>query len=227
MTRMVHELPRYSLNKRKGKNNKQSFIKRCCSIRSVLLLLTGSSVGYMFTAWNLFGADVSAEKTPWSQHDKPINVGIDPVNVVVNSSTGGSHQEENDDEKHQDAADMASAEADKVPAEEYRKQLSISQKEEISLFQEDKKSRSTSVLEQQEFLSSQSIPTATTPYVMETKKLSDSERKKIMITGGAGFVGSHLVDKLMQEGHEVIVIDNFFTGQKKNIEHWLHHPNFR
>jgi UDP-glucuronate decarboxylase len=40
-------------------------------------------------------------------------------------------------------------------------------------------------------------------------------------------VGSHLVDKLMQEGHEVIVLDNFFTGQKKNIEHWMHHPNFR
>merc|ERR1712038_1789687 len=39
-------------------------------------------------------------------------------------------------------------------------------------------------------------------------------------------VGSHLVDKPMMEGHEVIVVDNFFTGQKKNIEHWLHHPNF-
>jgi len=39
-------------------------------------------------------------------------------------------------------------------------------------------------------------------------------------------VGSHLVDKLMMEGHEVIVADNFFTGQKKNIAHWLHHPNF-
>jgi UDP-glucuronate decarboxylase len=48
-----------------------------------------------------------------------------------------------------------------------------------------------------------------------------------MVTGGAGFVGSHFVDKLMQEGHEVIVIDNFFTGQMKNIEHWLKHPNFR
>ena len=40
-------------------------------------------------------------------------------------------------------------------------------------------------------------------------------------------VGSHLVDTLMMEGHEVIVVDNFFTGQKKNIAHWLHHPLFR
>lgn len=46
------------------------------------------------------------------------------------------------------------------------------------------------------------------------------------ITGGAGFVGSHLVDKLMLAGHEVIVVDNFFTGRKRNVEHWLGHENF-
>lgn len=82
------------------------------------------------------------------------------------------------------------------------------------------------VMEQFTLLSSQSIPTPTTPYVMKTPKIPDSHRKKILITGGAGFVGSHLVDKLMQEGHEVIVLDNFFTGQKKNIMHWMQHPNF-
>merc|ERR1719491_1354191 len=77
-----------------------------------------------------------------------------------------------------------------------------------------------------DIMGSQSLPTSATPVVMKTTKLADSKRKKIMITGGAGFVGSHLVDKLMMEGHEVIVVDNFFTGQKHNIEHWLHHPNF-
>jgi FlaA1/EpsC-like NDP-sugar epimerase len=83
------------------------------------------------------------------------------------------------------------------------------------------------LIEDHDVLSRQSLPTSTTPYVMTTPHLPDHNRKKILVTGGAGFVGSHLVDKLMMEGHEVIVVDNFFTGQKKNIAHWLHHPNFR
>ena len=65
------------------------------------------------------------------------------------------------------------------------------------------------------------------PLVMKAALLSDHRRKNILVTGGAGFVGSQLVDKLMMEGHEVTAIDNFFTGQKKNIAHWLRHPNFR
>ena len=83
------------------------------------------------------------------------------------------------------------------------------------------------LVEDHDLLSTQSLPTKTTPYVMKTLTLPDHQRKKILVTGGAGFVGSHLVDKLMMEGHEVVVADNFFTGQKKNIAHWLHHPNFR
>jgi hypothetical protein len=83
------------------------------------------------------------------------------------------------------------------------------------------------LIEDHDVLATQSLPTSTTPWVMKTPKLPDHNRKKILVTGGAGFVGSHLVDKLMMEGHEVIVVDNFFTGQKKNIAHWLHHPYFR
>lgn len=51
-------------------------------------------------------------------------------------------------------------------------------------------------------------------------------RKRILVTGGAGFVGSHLVDRLMKDGHEVIALDNFFTGRRRNVEKWIGHPNF-
>jgi len=47
-----------------------------------------------------------------------------------------------------------------------------------------------------------------------------------LVTGGAGFVGSHLVDRLMQQGDEVLCLDNYFTGRKDNIRHWIGHPNF-
>lgn len=57
-------------------------------------------------------------------------------------------------------------------------------------------------------------------------RLPPAERRRILVTGGAGFVGSHLVDRLMLMGHQVVALDNLFTGGKHNIAHWLGHPNF-
>ena len=51
-------------------------------------------------------------------------------------------------------------------------------------------------------------------------------RKRILITGGAGFLGSHLTDRLLDQGHEVLVVDNLFTGTKRNIDHLHNNPRF-
>ena len=56
--------------------------------------------------------------------------------------------------------------------------------------------------------------------------LPDAEMLRIVVTGGSGFVGSHLVDRLLKKGHQVTVVDNFFTGRKRNLAHWDGHPNF-
>ena len=50
--------------------------------------------------------------------------------------------------------------------------------------------------------------------------------KKILVTGGAGFLGSHLCERLLEQGHEVACLDNYFTGQKKNIIHLMDNPYF-
>ena len=49
---------------------------------------------------------------------------------------------------------------------------------------------------------------------------------RILVTGGAGFLGSHLCDRLINEGHEILCLDNFFTGRKQNITHLLQNPSF-
>ncbi|MCX6240923.1 MAG: SDR family oxidoreductase [Bacteroidetes bacterium] len=51
-------------------------------------------------------------------------------------------------------------------------------------------------------------------------------KKKVLITGGAGFLGSHLCEKLLNQGHEVVCLDNYFTGQKQNVVHLIKNPFF-
>src|SRR4051812_42525810 len=56
--------------------------------------------------------------------------------------------------------------------------------------------------------------------------MKDSSRKRVLVTGGAGFLGSHLCERLAAEGHDVLCVDNFYTGRKQNIESLLSRSNF-
>lgn len=62
--------------------------------------------------------------------------------------------------------------------------------------------------------------------VCPRSQLKSNWHMRILITGGSGFLGSHLSERLLKEGHEVICLDNFFTGRKRNILHLLDNPNF-
>jgi UDP-glucuronate decarboxylase len=64
--------------------------------------------------------------------------------------------------------------------------------------------------------------------ILEWVEKSDnkSKMKKILVTGGAGFIGSHLCERLLNEGNEVICLDNYFTGSKQNVVHLLDNPYF-
>jgi UDP-glucuronate decarboxylase len=55
---------------------------------------------------------------------------------------------------------------------------------------------------------------------------SNYHRKRTLVTGGAGFLGSHLIDRLLERGDEVLCVDNLFTGDKRNIDHLVNHPRF-
>ena len=51
-------------------------------------------------------------------------------------------------------------------------------------------------------------------------------RKRVMVTGGAGFLGSHLCERLLEKGCDVLCVDNYYTGSKRNIAHLLKNPYF-
>lgn len=61
---------------------------------------------------------------------------------------------------------------------------------------------------------------------MKPGEFKDLERKRILVTGGAGFIGSHLVRVLLERGAEVLCVDNYYTGSREHIEDCLKHPHF-
>lgn len=237
MTRLSVRRPRYALNRRRGHGNSNGsswtlgfLLGRLCNRNSLTMLLGGMVIGYVVAPFiidrqmqmqlginqhlnsnNKYTFD-SKSVTPGSANIRGSTAaaavhqiaegGKDNVDTTLHGSISS-----NDNANHE-------ANPEAIPPA-YQSSRSVSLE-----------SAQTRIVQNYKLLSSQSVPTATTPHVIKTQKLPDSHRKRIMVTGGAGFVGSHLVDKLMGLGHEVVVVDNFFTGQRKNIEHWMKHPNF-
>jgi UDP-glucuronate decarboxylase len=72
-----------------------------------------------------------------------------------------------------------------------------------------------------------SITAVTNTEYPPVARISSRDQLRILVTGGSGFVGSHLVDRLMMQGHRVTVLDNLFTGRMQNIQQWQGHPNFQ
>jgi UDP-glucuronate decarboxylase len=54
----------------------------------------------------------------------------------------------------------------------------------------------------------------------------ENRRKRVMVTGGAGFLGSHLCEKLLAQGHDVLCVDNFFSGTRDNVSHLMDNRSF-
>src|SRR5437879_2338803 len=65
------------------------------------------------------------------------------------------------------------------------------------------------------------------PRAGSTRASDGAERMRVLVTGGAGFLGSHLCDRLLRDGHEVIAMDNLLTGNPRNIEHLQEEKRFR
>ncbi|WP_237738754.1 NAD-dependent epimerase/dehydratase family protein [Brachybacterium muris] len=57
-------------------------------------------------------------------------------------------------------------------------------------------------------------------------QVSAGAPRRVMVTGGAGFIGSHLTERLLEQGHEVLVVDNFYSSTRSNLRHLLDHPGF-
>jgi UDP-glucuronate decarboxylase len=70
------------------------------------------------------------------------------------------------------------------------------------------------------------IPTIAPTTAMASLPKSTPQPRRVLITGGAGFIGSHLCERLLELGHDVLCVDNFFTGTRRNIEHLLDRPRF-
>jgi NAD dependent epimerase/dehydratase family len=207
------------LSRRHGQAiSETSVLTTIFSRQTFVILAIGMIVGYVVLPVLLIEMDTSSS----SSSDNSSSRIRYPSGILTSSSNNFELKEQRSSSSSSLFDNNNNNNNNEIVTDPYDRNLDLSS----SVEEQDRTTIQQRLMEDMALLSQQSIPTLTTPYPMKTAKLPDHLRKKILITGGAGFVGSHLVDKLMMEGHDVIVLDNFFTGQKKNVAHWFQHPQF-
>lgn len=162
-------------------------------------------------------ADAKASSAAGENEDEVVAMGADAsARDVSKIASRGERAATNADDEDEDVVDAVATDSNAKGSSAAVAEIAVSKTGKA-----DAKAKST----QAATTTSEPLGRGTVEKMMPVP-IPKATRLRVLVTGGAGFVGSHLVDRLMERGNIVIVADNFFTGRKENIMHHLQNPFF-
>ena len=162
-------------------------------------------------------ADAKASSAAGENEDEGVAMGADAsARDVSKIASRGERAATNADDEDEDVVDAVATDSNAKGSSAAVAEIAVSKTGKA-----DAKAKST----QAATTTSEPLGRGTVEKMMPVP-IPKATRLRVLVTGGAGFVGSHLVDRLMERGNIVIVADNFFTGRKENIMHHLQNPFF-